>query len=75
MKLLVLLLVILGFVWWIRQQRPQGMNAKPNSQPTPDSPQSMLPCQQCGTHVPESDAVRGRLGPYCSSAHRQLAEG
>ncbi len=82
MKYLVLLLVVVGGIWWIRQQRPASMqannaetNAKPNGPATALPPQTMLPCQHCATHVPESDAVRGRLGPYCSSAHRQLAEG
>jgi uncharacterized protein len=35
----------------------------------------MVACLQCGTHLPESEAVQGRQGAYCSTEHRQLREG
>lgn len=70
MKYLVLLLVVVGGIWWIRQQRrPQTHQHKSSG------PQVMVPCQHCGTHVPENDAVRGSHGMYCSTAHRDAHEG
>jgi uncharacterized protein len=70
MKYLVLLLIVLGGIWWIRQQR------KPDQAPhQPSGPQVMVPCTHCGTHVPENDAVRGNQGLYCSAAHRDSHEG
>lgn len=70
MKYLVLLLIVLGDIWWIRQQRKLDQPAPP-----PSGTQSMLPCVHCGTHVPEGDAVKGKLGIYCSQTHRQTHEG
>ena len=70
MKYLVLLLIVLGGIWWIRQQRKPDQPAPP-----PSGTQSMLPCAHCGTHVPEGDAVKGKQGMYCSQAHRQTHEG
>jgi uncharacterized protein len=70
MKYLILLLIVLGGIWWIRQQR------KPDQAPRQKTgPQVMLPCSQCGTHVPESDAIHGARGVYCSAAHRDAHEG
>ena len=71
MKYLVLLLIVLGGIWWIRQQR------KPDQQPSTkkSGPQVMVPCAHCGTHVPENDAIRGAHGLYCSAAHRDSHEG
>jgi uncharacterized protein len=70
MKYLVLLLIVLGGIWWIRQQRKpdQATTQKPG-------PQVMVPCAHCGTHVPEGDAVRGGKGMYCSARHRDRHEG
>ena len=71
MKYLVLLLIVVGGIWWIRQQR------RPHTSSThqPSGPQVMLPCAHCGTHIPESDAIRGSHGVYCSAAHRDAHEG
>lgn len=70
MKYLVLLLIVVGGIWWIRQQR------QPNqSSPKPSGTQVMVPCRHCGTHIPEGDAIQGTRGVYCSEAHRQSHEG
>lgn len=70
MKYLVLLLIVVGGIWWIRQQRrPHTHTNKPSG------PQVMVPCAHCGTHTPENDAVRGTQGTYCSAAHRDAHEG
>ena len=70
MKYLVVLLIVVGGIWWIRQQR------KPEQPLTKKSaPQVMVPCVHCRTHVPEDDAVHGSRGVYCSAAHRDSHEG
>jgi uncharacterized protein len=70
MKYLVLLLIVVGGIWWIRQQR------RPHTPThTPSSPQVMVPCTHCGTHIPENDAVQGSRGTYCSATHRDAHEG
>jgi hypothetical protein len=58
MKYLVLLLIVVGGIWWIRQQR----YPKHPTSHTKTAPQVMMPCTHCGTHVPENDAVRGTQG-------------
>lgn len=70
MKYLVLLLIVLGGIWWIRQQRKPGPPSTKQS-----GPQVMVPCAHCGTHVPEEDVIRGAQGLYCSAAHRDKHEG
>lgn len=71
MKYLVLLLVVLGGIWWLRQPRPERPSKSTDPRP---GPQVMVACTQCGVHLPEYDAVQGRLGFYCSEAHRQRLE-
>ena len=73
MKLPVLLLVVLAGVYLWKRGRRLSQSARP-----PRNGQAALPmvrCQQCGTHVPGNEAVTGRLGSYCSAAHRRDSEG
>ena len=35
----------------------------------------MVACLQCGTHLPETEAVRGQQGAYCCEAHQRQREG
>lgn len=75
MKLLILLLAVLGGVWlWKRGRRlEQSKQAPPKSSRREVQP--MLSCAVCGVHVPQTDAVKGQRGSYCSVAHRRQAEG
>ncbi len=48
---------------------------RPAAPPAVGAPQAMVRCAHCGLHLPASDAVRGTDGtPFCSAAHRQVAE-
>lgn len=88
MKYVLLLLVLwAAYALWrhqrrqaMRDQRPPPAAPPPNLGATqqaapPADPQHMVRCQHCGIHLPQPDAVRGQLGWYCGTAHRQLAEG
>lgn len=88
MKYVLLLLVLwAAYALWrhqrrqaMRDQRPPPAAPPPNLGATqqaapPADPQHMVRCQHCGVHLPQPDAVRGHLGWYCGTAHRQLAEG
>jgi uncharacterized protein len=69
MKYLLLLLIVFGGIWWMRQQR------KPDPASTKKStPQVMVVCAHCGTHVPHNDAIHSTKGSYCSVAHRDSHE-
>lgn len=74
MKALVVLLAVLGGVWLWRSGRRLDHDSKPPRRATP-APQAMVRCAVCGLHLPQADAVTGRDGVYCSTAHRQQAEG
>ena len=77
MKYVIWVAIIFAVLWWIRQQR-SGANS-----PSKKSKGSnvMLPCAHCGLHIPESEAVLGKLtahgdpAHYCSPQHLQQHEG
>jgi uncharacterized protein len=74
MKYLVLLLIVFAGIWWIRQKRqPHRDSTQKNA--SKNQPIVMLPCAHCGTHVPETEALRGKEGVYCSESHRRSHEG
>jgi uncharacterized protein len=76
--LLVLAVVMVAF--WIWRNNRLGERSTPPPPPPPGSkalrpPTPMVACLDCGTHLPEAEAVQGRQGPYCSADHRQRHEG
>lgn len=72
MKLLIVLLAILFGVWlWRRGHRIRHAAQQPKQLQT----EAMIACAHCGVHVPRSSSVQGRVGRYCSVAHRRQAEG
>lgn len=77
MKYLMVFAVVLVAFWFWRQGR-QVDDDKPPSAPPPSKPlpppTAMVACLQCGTHLPETEAVRGQQGAYCSEEHRRLRE-
>ena len=71
MKLLVVLLVLLFGVWLWRSRR---IADKPAAPPRPKELPSMVTCQVCGLHLPQSEAVQTPRGVYCGLPHQQQAE-
>lgn len=82
MKILIGLVVILAVVWLVRAARKdtplagkrQPSANHPGNAAAHENPTAMLQCHHCGLHLPAPDAVQGRLGGYCTEAHRRLAE-
>ena len=75
MKLLILLLAILFGLWlWKRGRSAAKVSAQDNASDRnkPNLP-IMAQCLYCQVHLPMEDAFRGRLGLYCSDAHRIAA--
>jgi hypothetical protein len=78
MKYVIWVAIIFAVLWWIRQQR-SGSNSPLHKKNKGSN--VMLPCAQCGLHIPESEAVFGKLlangdpAPYCSPQHLQQHEG
>ena len=77
MKYLIWVAIIFVGLWWIRQQRS---SANAPSRKKDKNTSSMLPCAKCGLHIPETEAVFGKLlsngNPlaYCSQQHMQQHE-
>lgn len=74
MKIVVLLLILGGlfFVLGARRGRPREPEVK--APPAPAAPQPMARCAECGTHLPADEALPGKGGVFCSSAHRASFE-
>lgn len=75
MKLLLLFGVLLG-VWLWRSGRSGNVKRASKRAPPAAKPRQadMVRCLHCSVHLPTTEAVPGRLGPYCNLEHRQLAE-
>jgi uncharacterized protein len=74
MKLLLLLAVVLLVAWLWRARRTTPTRGRQAPPPAAPQPQDMVACALCGTHLPQTEAVTGRQGVYCSAEHRQRAE-
>lgn len=75
MKFLLVLSVIVVAIWIWRNNRQADLDSAKPPPPKPAAlPLAMVACLQCGTHLPESDAVRGPGGSYCCTEHRQQHE-
>jgi len=74
-KYLVLLLVVLvAIVLWKKRQQPAKGQAKATPSATSHQPLAMTRCERCGIHLPRAEAVEGRNGWYCGTAHRDQSE-
>ena len=76
MKYLLVVIVVMVAFWIWRQNRHRAEEDTPQapSSPATVTPQVMVACRLCGAHVPQTDAVAGREGAYCSSEHLVEAE-
>lgn len=80
MKYLLVLAVLVVAFWVWRHNRAAEMAERQTRpprrpQPQPAGPSPMVTCRHCGLHLPQSEAVPGAVGLYCSSGHKKLAEG
>ncbi len=76
MKYLIVLLLVMVVAWRWRTGRSSAQQTQRRQRAARDAatPQDMVRCAQCGVHLPQSDALPGKRGAYCCSAHRQKAE-
>lgn len=74
--LLVLAVVLIAFYLWrnnrLTDRRDDAVPKAPT--PKPNTPAIMVACRECGTHLPDTEAVRGRAGVYCSVEHQRQHE-
>jgi uncharacterized protein len=71
MKLLLVLVVLLFGVWLWRSRRIADKPAPPRP---PKVLPSMVTCEVCGLHLPQSEALVTERGVYCSPQHQQQAQ-
>ena len=68
----LILLLCLGLLAYLAYKgfRPSSRN---NEQvPPQQGPERMVACARCGVHLPESEALEGDGGRFCSDEHRRL---
>lgn len=76
MKYLLLIALVLGVLWLMRQARPKMRPPKAHPRTDKAVPTEIVACARCGLHLPRSDALAGTRGlHYCSAAHQREAEG
>ncbi len=61
------LLAYLVFKGFRRASTRRGEQAR-----RPQAPERMVACARCGVHLPESEAIEGEGGRFCSEEHRRL---
>lgn len=77
MRLILLLVVVLGVIWLVRNLRKPTLPPRPGPTTPPRAPdrlEDMVSCEQCGVHLPRGEALPGRGGVFCSEAHRSEFE-
>ena len=74
MKYLLLFALIGLLFWWLKMQRRDRNNTQDDASQT-NKAQHMVRCAHCDLHLPQSDALEGAHGFYCSKAHRDTKEG
>jgi uncharacterized protein len=85
-KYLLIVVAVLGGIWLWRSGRKNDAGKNAVTPPPSDNPntnganaaaptaQTMVRCESCAVHLPESEAVRGKLGWYCGAPHRLARE-
>ena len=72
--LLVLAVLVVAFWVWRNNRQAQSQSAKRPPPPPIGLPLTMVACLECGTHLPETEALRGAQGCYCCAEHRRQHE-
>ncbi|HLQ26669.1 MAG TPA: PP0621 family protein [Acidiferrobacterales bacterium] len=67
-QLLRIFLILLA-LWLTIRLIQRYIKRRPFSRPQQTTPTRMLPCAQCGTYIPESDALVLRGKVYCCAGH------
>lgn len=74
MKYLLLFAFIGLVLWWLKTQRRDSTYSQ-KEEGQAHKAQNMVRCKHCDLHLPQSDALEGSLGFYCSKEHRIAKEG
>ena len=78
MKYALIFGLVLVVFWLWRSNRQTRVTTKSGGAPSglaeqPATSTQIVACKVCGLHLPHTDALAGKQGLYCSTAHRQQA--
>ena len=65
---LIILLLLAYLIWRLIRVTREAL--RPRQQTAVDRVARMVKCRQCGTHVPEQEAIQDGDRSFCSDAHR-----
>lgn len=69
----LILLLFLGLLAYLVLKGLQRAAARRGEQAKrPQAAERMVACARCGVHLPESEAIEGDGGRFCSEEHRRL---
>jgi uncharacterized protein len=81
-RILILLAVVLGVIWWLRaraearlaehrarQARQAGERTGAAGPADDATAEPMVQCAQCGVHLPQGEAIAWRGLHYCRRSH------
>jgi uncharacterized protein len=78
MKYLLVMALVLVVFWIWRHNREAERRETPVRPPaspkTGAAATQIVACKVCGVHLPQSEALIGNRGIYCSDAHRREAQ-
>jgi len=75
-RILILLAIVLGIFWWLRErasarraaERPGQQRRAPAGDDARDS-EPMVQCAHCGVHLPRGEAIAWHGLHYCRRSH------
>ncbi len=72
MKFLLVLLVVVGGLWWLWRPRAKPPRGPVRKGAEATAPAEMVACAHCDLRLPRAEAVFDSEGyPFCSEAHRR----
>ena len=72
-QLLRIIIILIG-LWLILTIIKRALASRRNKPPHAPILAKMVPCDHCGVHVPESEAIQDGNKLYCSEEHRKAAK-
>ena len=84
MKYLLIFSLTIAVIWLWRGKRRSALTDKAKARPPKPQPRhrvrqlpatEIVACDVCAVHLPQTEALIGSHGVYCSDAHRRQAEG
>lgn len=75
MKYLLIFLIIFLVAWrWRTARDAEQSQAVKKKAAAQALPVDVVACDHCGVHIPQSDAIQGQRGMYCTLQHRNAVE-